>query len=77
MVYIEVVMMSIEHDNVFRALGDQPMFAVKQWWCAVGIHTWLPWKDPTKTRRGAYDYIEQFRVCGHCNKAQRKIISKD
>ena len=69
-------MMSVEKENTFRALSDQPLLAVKQWWCTVGIHAWLPWSDPVKNRRGVYDYIEQYRKCGHCNKAQRKTLSK-
>jgi hypothetical protein len=69
--------MSVENENVFRALGDQPLLADKQWWCAFGIHTWLPWKDPIQRRRGAYDYTEQYRACGYCNKFQRRELSRD
>ena len=69
--------MSVAKENTFRALADRPLLAKKQWLCAFGIHTWMPWIDPVKNRRGAYDYIEQFRACGYCNKAQRKILSKD
>ena len=69
--------MNAEKENTFRALKDQPLLATNQWWCRLGIHSWLPWKDPVKNRRGAYDYVEQFRVCGHCNKAERRQMSKD
>ena len=69
--------MNAEKENTFRALTDQPLLATHQWWCAVGVHSWLKWKDPVKTRRGAYDYVEQYRVCGHCGKAVRRMLSKD
>lgn len=69
--------MNVEKENTFRALKDLPALATHQWWCRLGIHSWLPWQDPVKNRRGAYDFVEQFRVCGHCNKAERRILSKD
>jgi hypothetical protein len=59
-----------------RGLGDVYK-RQKQWWCAFGIHTWLPWKDPVKQRRSTYDYTEQYRACGYCNKFQRRQLSKD
>ncbi len=69
--------MNTEKENTFRALKDLPVLATHQWWCKLKIHAGLPWKDPVKNRRGAYDYVEQYRVCGHCNEAQRRILSKD
>lgn len=69
--------MSPEKENTFRILKELPLLATHQWLCAIGLHSWMPWRDPVKNRRGAYDYVEQFRACGHCNKAQRKILSKD
>jgi len=69
--------MNAEKENTFRALKDLPLLATHQWWCRLGIHAWLPWKDPVKNRRGAYDFVEQFRMCGHCNKAERRQMSKD
>ena len=69
--------MNIEQENTIRGLAGKELFATHQWFCAVGIHTWLKWKDPMKTRRGAYDYVEQYRVCGCCGKAQRKVLSRD
>lgn len=69
-------MMDIEKENLVRALGDKPLFARNQWQCAFGIHTWLPWKEPV-TRRGAWQYLEQYRYCGCCNKAQRKVLAKN
>lgn len=69
--------MSVEKENTFRALADKPLLAKKQWACMIGLHTWLPWKDPVKNRRGAYDYVEQFRACGYCNHFQRRQLSKD
>ncbi len=69
--------MNAEKENTFRALKDQPLLATHQWWCRLGIHSWLPWQDPVKNQRGGYNFIEQFRVCGHCNKAERRQMSKD
>jgi len=69
--------MNIAQENTARALKDQPLFATRQWWCRFGIHTWLKWGEPYKQRRGAYDFIEQFRACGCCGQAQRRQLSKD
>jgi hypothetical protein len=69
--------MSIEKENTMRALQDKPLLARKQWRCACGLHTWLLWKDPVVTRRGAYALIEQFRACGYCNKVERRVLSKE
>ena len=69
--------MNIAQENIARALREEPLFATRQWSCRLGIHTWLKWGDPHKQRRGAYDYIEQFRTCGCCGKAQRRQLSKD
>lgn len=69
--------MNIDHENTVRALAGKELFANNQWFCAVGIHTWLKWKSPVKTRRGVYDYVEQYRECGCCGKAQRKLLSRD
>jgi len=69
--------MNVEVENTARALRDQPLFATRQWYCRFGIHTWLQWLDPVKQRRGSYDYIEQFRKCGCCGKAERRQLSKD
>jgi hypothetical protein len=68
--------MNISHENTARALRDEPLFATRQWLCRFGIHTWLKWHDPVKQRRGAYDFIEQFRACGCCGKVQRREIDK-
>ena len=69
--------MNIAHENLKRTLTDEVPFATRQWWCAIGIHTWLMWDKPQKNRRAAYDYIEQYRQCGCCGKVQRKQIAKD
>lgn len=69
--------MNVDKENTFRALKDQPLFATRQWWCRFGLHTWLQWSDPVKVRRGAYDYVEQYRKCGCCGHAQRRQLSKD
>lgn len=69
--------MSVEKENMLRALADRPLFARKQWQCAFHMHTWLPWDDPIKVRKGAYDYVEQYRACGYCNKIKRRIVAKD
>lgn len=69
--------MNVAKENTFRALKDQELLATHQWWCRFGIHAWHQWKEPVKTRRGAYDFIEQYRVCGHCGKAERRQMSKD
>ena len=69
--------MNVEVENTARALQDKPLFATRQWMCRFGIHTWLMWRDPVKQRRGAYDFIEQFRACGCCGKAERRQLSKD
>lgn len=69
--------MNIEHENTARALKDLPLFATRQWMCRLGIHTWLHWSEPVKTRRGAYDYVEQYRKCGCCGYASRRQLSKD
>jgi len=69
--------MSVDKENTFRTLADKPLLAKKQWHCACGIHTWLPWNDPRVNKRGSWTYVEQFRSCGYCNKVQRREISKD
>lgn len=69
--------MNIDHENTARALKDQPLFATKQWWCRFGVHTWLMWSKPAANRRGAYVHVEQFRTCGCCGKAERKVLSKE
>ena len=68
--------MNIEHENTARALKDQPLFATNQWYCRFGIHTWIQWNDPIKIRRGAYDFVEQYRKCGCCGKAERRELDK-
>ena len=70
-------MMNIDKENLVRALGDKSLFARNQWQCAFGIHTWLPWKDPVTTRRVSWQYLEQYRHCGCCNKAQRRVLAKN
>lgn len=69
--------MNIEKENTFRALKDAPLLARHQWRCRLRLHSWLPWEDPKKMRHGAYDYVEQYRTCGFCGKAERNILSKD
>jgi hypothetical protein len=69
--------MNVEKENTFRALSAKPLLATHQWWCRIGIHGWLPWRDPVKNRRGIFDYIEQYRVCGHCGRAQRRLLARD
>lgn len=69
--------MNVDKENTFRALKDQDLFATRQWWCRFGIHTWLKWGPPIKNRRGAYDYVEQFRECGCCGHVERRQLSKD
>ena len=69
--------MNVEHENTARRLRDEPLFATRQWWCRLGVHTWLLWNKPVKTRRGAYDYVEQYRECGCCGKAERRQLSRD
>jgi hypothetical protein len=69
--------MNIAQENIARALREEPLFATRQWLCRLRIHTWLKWGDPVKTRRSAYDYVEQYRICGCCGVADRKILSKD
>lgn len=69
--------MSVDKENTFRALADKPLLAKSQWWCAFGIHSWLPWKDPVLNKRGTWSFIEQFRRCGYCNKAERRVLSKE
>jgi len=69
-------MISIEKENTFRALSDQPLLAKKQWHCACNIHTWLPWSEPINSKRGVYEVIEQYRACGYCNKVQRRELCK-
>jgi hypothetical protein len=69
--------MNIDHENTVRALrGDAPI-ATHQWWCRLGLHTWLMWTEPKMTRRGVYNYIEQYRACACCGKASRRLMSKD
>lgn len=69
--------MDIAQENTKRRLTEEPLYATRQWFCRFGIHTWLMWNQPVKTRRSAYDYIEQYRQCGCCGKVQRKQIAKD
>ena len=69
--------MSTEKENTFRALSDQPLLATHQSSCRLGIHAWYTWKDPVINRRGVYNYIEQFRSCGHCGRAQRRVLSQN
>jgi hypothetical protein len=69
--------MNIAQENTARALKEEPLFATRQWYCRFGIHTWLQWRDPVKVRRGAYDYVEQYRKCGCCGHAERRQLSKD
>ena len=69
--------MNIEHENTVRALAGKELFAGRQWMCRFGIHTWLKWKDPVKSTRGVYHYIEQYRACGCCGQVQRKLLARD
>lgn len=69
--------MNVDKENVVRALSDKPLLATHQWCCAFGIHTWLPWSKPEKSHRGPWDYVEQWRGCGFCNRAQRRVLAKD
>ena len=69
--------MNIEHENTVRALADKELFATRQWWCAFGIHTWLKWSKPYQSTLGVYTFVEQYRTCGCCGKAQRKVLAKN
>jgi hypothetical protein len=69
--------MNIAEENTARALKDQPLFATRQWWCKLGIHTWLMWATPEINKRGAYTFVEQYRSCGCCGKFERKVLSRD
>ena len=68
--------MNIDHENTIRALKDQDLLATNQWWCRFGIHTWEKFKAPVKTRRGVYDYIEQYRNCAFCGCTDRRLLDK-
>jgi hypothetical protein len=68
--------MNIEKENTFRALKDEPLLAKHQWRCRLGLHSWMPWEEPISIRHGTWDFIEQYRRCGFCGKAQRHILSK-
>jgi hypothetical protein len=68
--------MNIKHENTKRALKDEPLYATRQWLCRLRIHTWLMWDTPLKSRRGVYDYVEQYRQCGCCGKVERREIAK-
>lgn len=68
--------MNVDKENTFRVLKEEPLLARKQWHCRVGLHTWLPWNEPQKNRHGAYDYVEQYRKCGFCGKADRNVLVK-
>lgn len=69
--------MNLHHENTARALKDEPLFATRQWLCRFGIHTWLLWGKPVSNRRGAYVMVEQFRTCGCCGHASRRVLSKE
>jgi len=69
--------MDVEKENTMRALAEKPLFAKRQWWCAFNIHTWLEWSKPVDNKRGAYRMVEQYRVCGCCGKAQRRVLNKE
>jgi hypothetical protein len=68
--------MNVEQENTMRALKDQELLATNQWWCKFGIHTWEKYKAPVKNRRGVYDYIEQYRTCACCGRADRRQLDK-
>jgi len=64
--------MNLEHENTARRLRDEPVFALRQWRCRLGIHTWYPWSQPNK--QGVHSFVEQYRTCGFCGKAERRKV---
>lgn len=68
--------MNVDKENTVRALREEPLFARRQWQCKFGFHTWLKWGSPRSTRRGAWEYLEQYRECGCCGLVQRTVLSK-
>jgi hypothetical protein len=68
--------MNIYQENIARALRDEPLFAVRQWWCRFGIHTWLLWAKPVENARGGFAFFEQYRECGCCGRIQRRELVK-
>lgn len=69
--------MNVDEENTVRKLRGETLFVTRQWLCRFGIHTWLQWGDPIKTKYGIYDFVEQHRRCGSCGLFKRKKVQKD
>lgn len=67
--------MNADKENVFRTLRDEELY-VTFWGCRWGIHKWLKYREPTRTREGLYEIIAQDRSCGSCNVHNRRVIRK-
>ena len=65
--------MSIENENLIRALSDKPLLATSQWKCRCGWHTWTVWSSLTEMMPSV---LEQFRECGNCKIVQRRVITR-
>lgn len=57
--------MSLEAENTFRALQNQPLVETRPIRCWLGWHKWTKYSDPR--RSGGSIYIRQGRYCVACN----------
>lgn len=72
---IEVLNMNAEKENTFRMLREEELL-VTRWLCRFGWHKWTKYREPEKTREGAWNYTVQYRFCTSCNKSNRAVINK-
>jgi len=60
--------MSVNQENLVRILSDKAELETHPIFCFFGLHRWTKWSKPTPTQDRLY--IDQQRLCVHCNKGQ-------
>lgn len=58
-------MNSLEKENTFRMLKEEPLLATRPILCWLGWHKWLKWGEPRRSSGSIY--IRQSRYCACCN----------
>lgn len=65
--------MSIDEENTFRALKDEPMIARWGLLCKLNWHTWTEWSEAYIPQGGKFNI--QHRHCATCNKMEIRRVS--
>lgn len=69
--------MSVESENTFRALKDEPLIVTSKW-CWWGFHKWTMWDNSRQNKDYHEVWVIQRKTCIHCNdfKERKKFLKK-